>query len=548
MGDFMTKNIDGICFKNMINYAVRNLNNHIKIVNQLNVFPVPDGDTGTNMVTTIQKGLMAVGEQVEDLPSVSKKFSKTIVFEARGNSGVIVSQFLKGISEKFYDVEVADGTLFIEALEKGVQYAYAAVANPVEGTMLTVVKDATMAVKNDFTGEQGINEIIDSFIEYAKESLENTPELLKVLKESGVVDSGGAGIVYLFEGMKKYLDGEVLDDSDVNDMNKEAKKVEYDNFDKDSRFEYGYCTELLLQLLNDKEEFDYISFKSELMTLGDSLVTSVENDKIRIHIHTKLPENVFSLCHRYGEFLSCKVENMTVQHTEQVKRIMCSKTKDSGNFSVVAVAYDAQMQKMFLEMGADVAIYCEQNISTQDYIDAFEESEAKNIFVFPNSSDAILSAMQAKKNYHKAKVTVLDSRGIAECYAALPTVDFEEENIEKAADDIAEIMNNLYVVSVTKRKKDFKYGNQHIFRDEYYSFSGKELMIINKNMEEAAIQTIVEVAKHQERDVITIFYKTNIQEEQIEAIIEAAEARGVIAEFFAVPTDSLPCELTISFE
>ncbi len=542
----MEKRIDGIAFRNMVDYAVRNLNKHVKIVNQLNVFPVPDGDTGTNMVTTIHKALMAVEESVVDLPSIAKKFARSVVFEARGNSGVIVSQFLKGVAERFYDVDVVDGALFIEALEKGVAYAYSSVATPVEGTMLTVLKDATLAVKREFDPEQTVEQIVDAFVVHAKVSLDNTPELLAVLKETGVVDSGGAGVVYLFEGMKKYLDNETLEsfDEDVGDQ----CAIDYEAFNRSSTFQYGYCTELLLQLLDAKENFDLKIFKSEISQLGDSLVISCDNDKVRVHIHTKQPEMVFALCHRYGEFLSVKVENMTVQHTEQTKRILCSNAKSSGAFSVVAVAYDTAIQKLFVEMGADVVICCDENVSTKDYLDAFEMSEAEHIFVFPNSSDAILSAVQAKKLYQKAKVTVLNSRTIAECYAALPAIDFDEADIEKATDDITEIINNLYVVSIAKRDKGIRYVDKEINCDEYYSFSGKELIAISKSLGVTAIKTIAKVLKQHDKEIITIFHKKHIKEEEIAHIIEAAGEFGVCAEFFSVPTDSLPCELTISFE
>lgn len=540
----MSKKIDGICFKNMVDYAVRNLNKHVKLVNQLNVFPVPDGDTGTNMVTTIHKGLMAVGESIVDLPSVSRKFARSVVFEARGNSGVIVSQFLKGVSEQFYDVDVADGALFIEALEKGVQYAYSSVATPVEGTMLTVVKDATKAVKRDFNGEQSVSDIIDSFIEHAKKSLENTPELLSVLKETGVVDSGGAGIVYLFEGMKKYLDGESLDSFETN---AETVSIDYDTFNKNSCFEYGYCTELLLQLLNEKEAFDSAIFKSQISELGDSLVVSVENDKVRIHIHTRYPEKVFALCHKYGEFLSSKIENMTVQHTELAKRIVCSEIKNDGAFSIVAVAYDSHIQKLFIEMGADVVICADENVSTKDYLDAFEKNNAENIFVFPNSADAILSAMQAKKLYKKAKVTVLNSRTIAECYAALPTVDFEETDIENAADSIATVINNLQVVSIAKRNNAIHYRDKDIHRNEYYSFSGKELIAISRSLEETTVQTIKKVISLQNKENITVFHQSDI-DEAVATAIASAKQQGIGAEFFTVAAESLPCLMTISFE
>lgn len=540
----MSKKIDGICFKNMVDYAVRNLNKHVKLVNQLNVFPVPDGDTGTNMVTTIHKGLMAVGESIVDLPSVSRKFARSVVFEARGNSGVIVSQFLKGVSEKFYDVDVVDGELFIEALEKGVQYAYSSVATPVEGTMLTVIKDATDAVKKEFTKEKSVAEIIDSFIEHAKTSLENTPELLSVLKETGVVDSGGAGIVYLFEGMKKYLDGETLDTVETN---AEAVSVDYDAFNKNSRFGYGYCTELLLQLLNTKEDFDYALFKTELSKLGDSIVISVENDKVRIHIHTKFPENVFALCHRYGEFLSSKIENMTVQHTELDRRILCSEIENDGVFSIVAVAYDTHIQKLFVKMGADVVICAEENVSTKDYLDAFEKATTDNIIVFPNSSDAILSAMQAKKLYKKARVTVLNSRTIAECYAALPAVDFENNDVENVIDSITEVINNLLIVSVAKRNNAIHYRDKDIHRNEYYSFSGKELITISRSLEETMLQTIKKIVCKQGKEIITVFHQPDI-DETVNTVIDSAKQLGIYAELFTVAVESLPCLMTISFE
>lgn len=541
----MTHTIDGIAFKNMVDYAVRNLNIHCRVVNQLNVFPVPDGDTGTNMVTTIHKGLLAIGENVHDLPSVSRKFAHSVVFEARGNSGVIVSQFFRGVAEKFHNVQTVDGALLIEAFEQGVESAYSSVAAPVEGTMLTVLREATQAVKADYTPEQSLDDIIARFAKYAKLSLDNTPELLPVLKESGVVDSGGAGIVYLFEGMQKYLDGEELDGSAaVTD----APAADYDAFDRSSQFPYGYCTELLIQLLDSKAAFSRENLKNGLCEIGDSLVFSVNDDKVRIHIHTHFPEQVFTLCHQYGEFLSVKVENMTVQHSDVNKAIQCSPFKSDSSFSVIAVAYDPKMQKLFLEMGADVVICCEENISTKEYLEAFEMANKENILVFPNGSDAILSAMQAKKLYENGNVTVLNSRSIAECYAALPAIDFAETDTEKVVDQISEIISHLYVVSVAKRKNPICYKNETICRDEYYSFSGKELLVIGKTIEETTLETIIRTVKKQDYEIITIFHKRVISAGQVESLVEAVTSRGIYAEIFTVPTDSLPCELSISFE
>ena len=530
----------------MMDYAVRNLNKHCIIVNQLNVFPVPDGDTGTNMVTTIRKGLQAVEDSLIDLSSVSRKFARSVVFEARGNSGVIVSQFLKGISEKFYNVNFVDGELLVEALEKGVDYAYSSVATPVEGTMLTVIKDATRADKNEVTENSSVDDVIGSFICHAKVSLENTPELLPVLKESGVVDSGGAGIVYLFEGMKKYLDGEALEEDAVSVQ--DAPSVNYDFFGRDSVFEFGYCTELLLQLLNAKESFDCEAFREELSLLGDSLVLSAEDDKVRVHIHTKNPEKVFALSHRYGEFLTCKIENMTVQHSDQEKRILCSDVKNDGAFSVVAVAGSADMQQLFVDMGADVAINAKNKVSTRDFLDAFEFVNTPHVFVFPNSSDAVLTALQAKELWKNGEVTVVKSKGIGECYAALPAIDFEETDPARVHSCIRDIIDNLDVVSVSKTKEPFSYGRLSIDKNEYYSYSGKELITISKNLKDTVLRTVDSVMKRTARDIITVFYHSTISDSQIEEIVDGMKENGISAEIYTVSVENLPCELTISLE
>ena len=542
----MTNMIDGVTFKNMVDYAVRNLNKHRKVVNQLNVFPVPDGDTGTNMVTTIHKGLMAVHESLVDLPSVSRKFAHSVVFEARGNSGVIVSQFLKGVAERFYDHDKVDGAVFIHALEKGVESAYAAVATPVEGTMLTVLKDATHAVRDRYYPGQNIEEIVSLLIDYAKVSLEHTPELLPVLKESGVVDSGGAGIVYLFEGMKMYLDGQ--DPEAVIAEEGQTAAVDYDAFDRNSRFEYGYCTELLVQLLNGREAFDHAIFKEQLAQLGDSLVTSHQGDKVRVHIHTHYPEQIFSLCHRYGEFLTLKVENMTVQHTELNKKFLISQEKNDSDFGVVAVAYDATFQKLFIEMGADVSIYNEEGVSTRDYMEAFDKLGQQQILVFPNSSDAVMTALQAKKLYQKARIKVINSRGIAECYAALPLIDFSESDVESVADQVTSVINNLYVVSVAQRKNPIRYREQDITQNEYYSFSGKELLLIGKTLEETVVRTVEQTLTQQGKEIITLFHKRTASQEMLESILRDIEALGICVEIFTVPADHLPSEMVLSFE
>ena len=543
----MILKIDGQCYKEMLLHGISNLNKHANIINKLNVFPVPDGDTGTNMVVTVKRGLSNVQEQIADLSTFAKKFSQSIVFEARGNSGVILSQFFKGVSETFFDRSFADAPLLIKALEHGVDCAYGAVANPVDGTMLTVLKDATAAAKRKLEQTSSIDEIMNTFIDHAKISLENTPNFLPALKDAGVVDSGGAGVVYLFEGMKKYLDGEPLTTSDYSEDDEESKCVDYSAFNRSSTFEFGYCTELLIQLLDSRKEFDYSDFKDKLYKMGDSVVTSHNDDKVRIHIHTHTPEQIFSFCHEYGEFLSLKVENMTVQHTEQVQSILRSSDKNGTAFSVVAVAHDRAVQKMLLDMGADVVIYSEESASTKDFVDAFEMTDSQSILVYPNSSDSVLAAIQAKNIYNKASITVINSKGIAECYASLPTIDFEEENIETVVDGITEVIQNLYVVSVSHRSGE----NDELKPDsraEYYSYSGKEIISISSTLVKVATDSIDKVLKKHPKDIITIFHGDAVSDAEIEEITEAVAGLGIYAEIFTVKTEKMSCDMTLSFE
>lgn len=541
----MIYTISGQRFREMIDYGVRNLNIHRQIVNQLNVFPVPDGDTGTNMVTTIANGLSGTNAAAPSLSEVAKGFADAVVFGARGNSGVIVSQFLKGVSETFFGREYADAQLFAAALENGVKCAYTAVATPVEGTILTVVKEATAAVSASVTKGQSINEVVDLFVERSKQSLEKTPQLLPALREAGVVDSGGAGIVYLFEGMQKYLAGESLQQLELEVP---AKQPDYSAFDKDSVFDYGYCTEFLLQLQNSKIGFDYDDFKGELAALGSSIVTSCEKDKVRVHIHTELPERVLEFAHRYGEFLSLKIENMTVQHTETVGNIALAADKGDNAFSVVAVASDRSVQRLFVSMGADAVIYCEESASIKDYIDAFEKLGSGNIIVFPNSNDSVLTAIQAKNIYTKANVTVINSKSVAECYCALPILDFSEEDIGAVTQVINEAINSLYIVSIAHRNKPVIYGDRCIDENAFYAYRGKEILSLKHTLVETALDVVRQTLKKYDKDVLTLFYGANISDEQIDAITRGIAETDSCLEVFTVPMEKLPCDLTVSFE
>lgn len=538
--------INGLSYRNMLNYGMRNLNKHRKTVNKLNVFPVPDSDTGTNMVATIRNGLGSVSENCTELSVVSAEFANAVVFGARGNSGVILSQFFRGLSEVFEKLDWADALIFAKALRVGVIRARDAVADPVNGTILTVLDDATKAVEEKADGFCSIDELIITFISSAKKSLDSTPELLPALKNAGVVDSGGAGVVYFFEGIKKYLDGE---DIETEDTAEETDMIDYSAYNPDSRFIYGYCSEFLLQLLNSKSRFDYSEFRSRLSELGDSIVISYESDKLKLHIHTTSPGKIMELCQVYGELLFVKIENMTVQHTETVKNILCSEEKTSCSFSIVAAASDRSLQRTFLDMGADTVIYCETTPSAKEFIEAFEMTDNQEIILFPNSSDAIFPAMQAGNLYNKAKVSVINCKSPAECYAALAMIDFCNDNTEEVIESINNTIENVYSIAIVRSNKDKSFLRQGIPKDQYYAFNGKELLATGDNIIPFTRNLIRStLIKHSDINVITLFYNKHITPVQLKRIISETEDEYVYLEFCEVPCEENSCDLIISFE
>lgn len=546
----MKKKIDGQEYRNLIDFGLRNLALYKDEVNTLNVFPVPDGDTGTNMVMTLQNGYIAIKESGQDLSEVSKKFANAIVFGARGNSGVIMSQFFKGISEYFFQMREADPSAFTAALKQGVECAYKAVSSPAEGTLLTVVREATDSVCKELDDGklQSFDDVMDAFLSRAKVSLENTPELLPILKSAGVVDSGGAGIIYIFEGMQKYLNGETITQIEQTEN---TIVVDYSQFNEDSKFELGYCTELLIQLTKGKTPFDYAAFKKELSPLGDSIVTSYEDGKVKLHIHTQTPENVFILGHKYGEFLAIKVENMSVQHHEKEtkRKVNVYAEYPKGKFSVLVVAYDETMKERFMEMGADLVIVSDRLCppSAADFIEAFEKTTGP-ILVFANGKNASLSAEQASKLYDKSKIVVMETKSDTECYAALPMLDFDCEDIDEVAQSARETIANVKTVIISAASKDSCFDGKDIKLGDFVAFSGSKLLAVGEQYQEVAISTIESVMNECERDVITMFVNGKVPEDVIEKIQEFVAESYIYTEVGTIETEDELFDIVLSFE
>lgn len=548
----MNKTIDGVSFKNMMDYGVRNLIINCDTLNGLNVFPVPDGDTGTNMVLTLQGGFRALCEEETNLSVLAKKFGSAIIFGARGNSGVIASQFFRGMADRFSAVSEANVILLAEALENGVKSAYEAVAEPVEGTILTVVREATQAVKEKIWEIETVEALIDVFLQQARKTLENTPNLLPVLKDAGVIDSGGAGIVYFFEGIQKYFNGEKLQAEPMK-LQGNTPMIDVSAIQMDGEF-YGYCTEFLIQLMPDKKPLDFTLFKKDLSEMGDSLVTYCDEEKLRVHIHSFSPGEVMQYCQQYGEFLTIKIENMAVQHTEAVAKaeagteFLVSQKTNESSFAIIAVATDKKMGKTFLEMGADVVIVSTKNVSSEDFICAAEKVKAPDILLFPNNSNSFLAAKQASKLYETAKLTVIRCGDIPKCYASLAILDFGETDIDLLVDAITETIDNLYTVAISRSVKTMTYGAISIEKGDYISMSGDDILVAEKNLETTVLETVRQVMEQEERSVITLFYNPDVSPEQLDSLTKKIQEPYLFLEVYTVPTEEKIYDLSISFE
>ena len=539
--------INGSVFRDMIRYGLNNLERHRATVNDLNVFPVPDGDTGTNMVMTVQNGYRSIEHAEGDLETLSMAFASAAVFGARGNSGVILSQFFRGLAAGFEGHPEANAVALSGALDMGCAYAYKAVAKPVEGTILTVLGDIAAEVRDHATTLTSVEETVDLMTAAAKASLERTPDLLPILKKAGVVDSGGSGMVYFFEGIRKYLGGEEMTDA-AQPGGGEASYVDYTLFSRDSDFSYGYCTELLLQLTVADQAFSPEAFSEALRGLGDSIVTSFEGDKVKVHIHTASPEGVMAYCHAFGEFLTLKIENMSVQHTGLTTKFLCNPPDGDAALAVVAVAPNQKLQKLLSEMGADVVILSEEAPSSKDFMEAFDQVSAERVLVFPNSSNSILSAMQAGSMYKRAHVRVLNCRSVPECYVSLPVIDFCDPDIHATVGTVHDTLSHIRKVSVAHASKSVRYGERSIVKNDYFALEGDEVLTVDCSFTEVAHNTIRRLVSDGDGDVMTLFYGKNRTAAEMEALTATVEALDPDIEVCVLSTLDPIYDLVVIFE
>lgn len=480
-------------YANMIAGGAAKLSHNRAAVNELNVFPVPDGDTGDNMYMTIDSGRSALSDGIDDvLGTTSDRVAKGMLLGARGNSGVILSRIFSGISKGLHDVRSADLITFANALENGIAESYRAVQTPVEGTILTVYSDAVRYANGRITDQSDFESYFDDFLSELRASLARTPLLLDVLRESGVVDSGGAGIVFIAEGMQDALCGRAY--AADREPSRTVPEEDLSLFGEDSELRFGYCTEFLLRLttakVGDVSMFDETSLFDWLSRNGDSVVAFREGSILKAHVHTMTPEKILEHFHPYGEFLTLKIENMMLQHSENsIGAPEIKKHAPRKRLGIVAVASGAGIRETFLSIGADAVVDGGQsmNPSAEDLLRAFSSVNAETIFVYPNNSNIMLTAEQAAALYTGAEVRVLPSRSIGECYAALSLLDISSDDMDRIEAGSIEVMQSVRTGTVARASRTTMKDGISVREGDYIGFSESTIYSDAATAKEAAL-------------------------------------------------------------
>ncbi len=537
--------LDGNLLAKMAQGGAAQLRSNAEEVNKLNVFPVPDGDTGDNMRMTIESGIAALENTTsDDLAEVMNVLSRGMLLGARGNSGVILSQFFAGIAKGLAASEKADAPTLGNALKLGVEQAYASVMTPTEGTILTVAREAVEYAVKRITPDSSIRSLFGDLVKEMHASLDRTPEILTVLKEAGVVDSGGAGLMYIIDGFNRVLNGEDVEADAPAMETPKAASVDLDAFGPDSVMTYGYCTELLIRLQNSKTDvdaFDVEPLKAFLSEIGDSIVAFKTDSIVKLHVHTLTPEKVLAHCRTFGEFLTVKIENMSVQHSElEAEETNKAEAEEAPvqtkKYGIVAVTNGPGVEQLFRDLGTDETVSGgqTQNPSTNDFLDAFAKVHAEHIFVFPNNSNIFLAAQQAAEIYDKATVHVIPSKNIGTGYVAISTADLTCEDPETIVAGMNEAMSHVTAGYISPAIRDAEMNGVHIHNGDTIGIVNKEIVVSEPDRMSAANALVSYLFADEERFMLTVFRGKDATEEDQAALTAYIEENHPDAEVYFI--------------
>lgn len=526
----MVSEINGKLFAEMIIQGAQNLSNHADLVDSLNVYPVPDGDTGTNMNLTMTSGREAVEQNLsQHIGELGKTFSKGLLMGARGNSGVILSQIFRGFCKQLEDLEVINAQQLADSFQAGVDTAYKAILKPVEGTILTVARDAGAAAQAKVTETTDCIELLSFIVAEAEKSLENTPNLLPVLKEVGVVDSGGKGLVLVYEGFLSALKGETID-AQVTKLDKDTLVNEAHDFHgviNTEDIEFGYCTEMMVRFGKDKKAFDEQQFRNDMSAFGDSLLVINDDEIVKVHVHTEKPGDVFNYGQQYGELIKLKVENMREQHREVVKKEESNSSNNTASHevetAVITISMGDGISELFKSMGATHVISGSQtmNPSTEDIVKVIEQSKCKRAIILPNNKNIMMASEQAA-SIVDAEAVVVPSKSIPQGIAAL----FNYDEADSLSDNKARMNETLSVVSsgaITYAVRDTKIDGIEIKKDEFMGLIEDKIVTSNPVLIDAA-QSLLDTMIAEDSEIVTLIVGAEANQSETDAIVSWVEA------------------------
>ena len=523
--------INGLVLAEMIDLGSKNLAKNAEKINALNVFPVPDGDTGTNMNLSMSSGAKETAANVvENIGELGKSFSKGLLMGARGNSGVILSQLFRGMSQHIADKKEVNAKEFAEAIQNGVSIAYKAIIKPVEGTILTVAREAAEAGLKAAENTSSVVEVMEAIYFEAQASLKRTPELLPILKEVGVVDSGGQGLVCVYQGFVAALKGEKIEGLEAVETNVVDMQFEDDHdmdFMSPEDIVYGFCTEFTVRLNKEKKEFNEDKFREDMSKFGDSLLVISDSEFVKIHVHTENPGDVFNYGQQYGELIKIKSDNMREQHREVLRKQEAKQAtapKELKEQAMISISMGAGLSKVLTSMGVDYIVEGGQtmNPSTEDIMKAIKEVNAKNIFIFPNNKNIQLAAKQAAE-LAEENVFVIESKTAPQGLAAVMVFNPQASAEENFA-NMQEVLSTVSTLEVTHAVRDTNIEGVEIKKDEFMGIRNGKIVVSNLSLN-TVLEELLEKSLDEDSEIVTLYLGEESTEEYTDFLEQLIEEK-----------------------
>lgn len=528
--------LEGKQFQAMVAIGANRLNKNAEFVNSLNVFPVPDGDTGTNMNLSMTSGAKAVNSSTSDsIGELAEALSKGLLMGARGNSGVILSQLFRGFSKAIVGKETLTASEFAAAFTNGVETAYKAVMKPVEGTILTVARESAKAGERKAKDTTDVIEVMEAVVRGAKKSLAKTPDLLPVLKEVGVVDSGGQGLLFIYEGFLEVLSGNVVEEDYHQPNQKEMTEMvnaehhrSVSNHIATEEIKFGYCTEIMVKIGEGEtvdSEFDYDIFRNHLNEIGDSLLVVADDEIIKVHVHTERPGEVMNYGQKFGSLMKIKVDNMRLQHEtilEHEKETPAAPAKKIP-YGIIAIAAGEGVQNLFKSLGAHYIISGGQtmNPSTEDILKAVAAVNAEKVIILPNNKNIFMAADQAAE-VSETPVVVVPSKTISQGMTAM--LAFNEMNdLATNKEEMTNELENVVSGQVTVAVRDTAIDGVSISKDDYMGIIEGKIKIAKPSREEVTVETLRQMIS-EDSEIVTIILGEDAELAEAENIAAAIEA------------------------